>query len=426
MSHFLLKVQELFSRKWFIVLALVSLVGFQLLYSFLFPSCGSGGDIWEPITTFLPKFTAVSSDSFLLDKIYPLISPQYSLYTDASYFLELGKNFSPEHLDGHMYVERPLWPFLIFLPSIFTSFFITSSYALIFSLAISLNFILLSVGVLLFFSLLKQLFSLKVAWLSSILLIFSPFVHNYLNQPLSEILTVFTAILSIYLLYNYVKKPSVAKLIFFSLIVGVLMLGKALFAISIFILVLAIYFKRYKEGIAFLIIQLTPLLLWYLWVTQVWQISYWFYGAQKADVGFWMFNVFHWSWQETFQVLLNTSSNFFTALIFSFLLIPIIFSVIGWEKLPFKSKNIIYFGSIFSVFIFGFLTAYYAFRHVFLLFPIIYPTCILGIGVVSSRFKKHKTWLVPLFYVIIIGFIILISNINIHEVFPYNLDLRPA
>ena len=67
---------------------------------------------------------------------------------------------------------------------------------------------------------------------------------------------------------------------------------------------------------------------------------------------------------------------------------------------------------------------FYAFRHVFLLFPIIYPTCVLGIDEVAGRLKWHKPWMAKLFYVVIIGLIILISNINIHQIFNYNQDIR--
>ncbi len=104
-----------------------------------------------------------------------------------------------------------------------------------------------------------------------------------------------------------------------------------------------------------------------------------------------------------------------TALIFSFLLIPVVLSIFGFSKLPFKSKNIIYFGSIFSVFLLGFLMNSYFLRHVFLLFPIIYPTAVLGME------RKIPS---PIFQAIIIGIIILISNINIYQIFNYN-DFHP-
>lgn len=398
---------------------LIFLLFFQLIFSFLFPSVGTN-DNWQPISAYLPKFAVESSDNFLLNKIYPLISQDYRLNSDVGHYLELGRDFSPEYFKDSPFLERPLYPFLISLSSLPVRLFADRSYGLVFGLAILINFILISVAVVLFFSLLGKLFSKKVAWLSSILLIFSPFVHTYLNQPLAEMLMIFIVISSACLLYNYIKKPTISKLIIFSLIIGVFMLGKMFFAVSLFILLLAIYFKRYKEGIAFLIIHLMPFLLWYLWVTQVWQIGYYAHQVQHWRMGIWVFDIFNWSWQEIYQVLLATIPDFLTALIYSFLLIPIVFSIIGFSRLQFQFKNIFYFGAIFSVFVLGFLARFYYLRHVFLLFPIIYPTAVLGMETTANYLKKYRTWLVPVFYAIVISSVVLISNIDIYQVFNYN------
>ena len=156
------------------IVVLVSLLFFQLIFSFLFPSCGSS-DSWQPISAYLPKFSAESSDGFLLSKVYPLISSEYRLNSDIGHYLELGRNFSPQYFEGNPFLERPLYPFLIFLSSLPVRLFAAPSYGIIFGLAILVNFILISLAVVLFFWLLKTIFSLKTAWLSSILLIFSPF-----------------------------------------------------------------------------------------------------------------------------------------------------------------------------------------------------------------------------------------------------------
>ena len=412
-------IKTLFSKKWVVVFVLVSLLFFQLIYSFLFPSVGFN-DNWQPVSTYLPKFTAESTDNLLLGKIYPLISSGYRLNSDISHYLELARSFSSESFKINVFLERPLYPFLIFLSSLPVRLFATPSYGIIFGLSILVNFILISVAVLLFFFLLKGLFSLKVAWLSSILLIFSPFVHSFLNQPLAEMLMVFAVIFSVYLLYNYIKKPSTFKLIIFSLVIGVLMLGKMFFAISFFVFLLAIYFKRYKEGIVFLTIHLIPFLLWYLWITRVWGLAYYSHAVQEYSMGTWIFAMLGWPWQEIYRVLLNVFPDFVAALIYSFLLIPIIFSIIGFSKIPLKSKNIIYFGSVFSVFILGFLIGFYYLRHVFLLFPIIYPTSILGIERAANFLGKYQSWYSPLFYAVIMALIILLSNVNIYRVFDYN------
>jgi len=401
------------------IFVLISLLSFQLVYGFLFPSCGLS-DNWQSISAYLPKFQSESSDGFLLEKIYPLISSEYRLNSDIGHDLELARNFSPEYFKGSPFLERPLYPFLIFLFSLPIRLFAIPSYGIIFGLSILVNFILISAAIALFFLLLKKLFSEKVAWLSSILLIFSPFVHSYLNQPLAEMLMVFAVIFSAYLLHNYIKKATAFKLIAFSLIVGILMLGKMFFATSFFILLLAVYFRRYREGAFFLAVHLIPFLFWYFWITQVWQIGYYAHEVQNWQVGVWILDMVRWPWQETYQLFLNTLPNFITALIYSFLLIPIFFSMIGFQRLPFKSKNIIYFGAILAVFLLGFLQNFYYIRHVFLLFPIIYPTAILGMERATACLKWRQAWLKPAFYVIIISSIIFVSNVNIYQIFNYN------
>lgn len=404
------------------ILALISLLFFQLIYGFLLPSVGFS-DNWQPISTYLPKFQNASSDNLLLTKIYPLISSEYRLNSDSGHYLELGRNFFPEYFNGSPFLERPLYPLIIFLSSLPVRLIVNPSYGIIFGLAILVNFMIMSAGILLFFSLLQKLFSLKVAWLSTILLIFSPFVHSYLNQPLAEMLMAFAVIIAAYLLHNYITKPSFLKLIIFSLLIGILMLGKMFFAISFFVLLLAIYFKRYKEGSVFLIVHLIPFSLWYLWVTKIWQISYYSHQVKDWDMGIWMFKVFSWPWQETYQVFLSVLPNFITALFYTFLIIPVLFSVIGFQKLPFKSKNIFYFGSILSVLALGFLAKFYYLRHVFLLFPIIYPTAVFGMEKAASYLRRYKP-LQPLpywvFYVIVIVLMIIISNVNIYQIFDYN------
>ena len=413
------KILNLFQKQWFAVFIFTSLLFFQLIYSFLSPSSGQTA-AWQPISPYLPKFSIENSDNFVLNKIYPLISPQYRLNSDIGHNLELGRYFSAEYFKGDLFLQRPLYPFLIFLTSLLTKFFIPTSYGVIFGLAILINFVLISAAVAVFFLLLKKFFSLKVAWLSSILLIFSPYVHSYINQPLAEMLMAFAVIMSCYLLQNYIKKPSLSKLALFSLIIGIFMLGKMFFAISIFILLLALYFKRYREAIVFGFLQLAPLLLWYAFVTQVWQITYFVNEVQNWHFGVWVFEMLRWPWSTTYRVLLNIVPDFITALIFSFLLMPVVFSVYGFQKLPFRSKNIVYFGAIFSIFILGFLMGHYFLRHVFLLFPIIYPTAVLGMEKIADFLKKYSPVLAPLFYAAVVIFMILISNINIYQVFNYN------
>jgi 4-amino-4-deoxy-L-arabinose transferase-like glycosyltransferase len=401
------------------VFIIISLLFFQLIFSFLFPSCGFS-DSWQPVSQYLPKFDQLSDDNFFLAKLYPLISEDYRLNSDIGHYLELARNFSPEYFSGSPFLERPLYSFLIFAVSLPLRLFTEASYGLIFALAIAINLALMIIGVLMFFSILERLFSRKVAWISSILLIFSPFVHNYLNQPLAEALMAFSVVLSAYLLVNYVQRPSNARLVVFSFIIGVLMLGKMFFAISIFFLILAIFKRRYREGAIFFSVHLIPFVLWYFFITKIWGISYYSHQVGDWQMGIWVFQMFSWSWAEIYRTLFNVLPDFINALFFSFLLLPVIFSVIGMKELPSKNRNVIYFGALFSVMILGFMAKFFYFRHVFLLFPIIYPTAALGMIKIAEILGKKRRCFSPAFYAIVIGLIIAISNINIYRVFDYN------
>jgi hypothetical protein len=405
-------------KSWFFPAILVVLLFFQLLYSFLFPAVGLN-DNWLPVDTYLPKFEVENSDNFILKKVYPLISENYRVNSDVGHYLEVGKNFSPQYFEGHVLLSRPLYPFLIYLVSLPIRLFIDPSYGIIFGVAIMVNFSLIICATLLFFSLLKKVFSLKIAFLSSLLLIFSPMVHSALIQPRAELLTIFSVVVTGYLLYNYINSPSNFKLVIYSLLVGVFMLGKMFFALPLFIGMLAIYFKRYRESFDFFVAQSVPFGLWFLLVTQIWQIPFYVHEAHYYSGGIWIFNIFNWPWHQTYKIFLESLPNFFESLIFSFLLIPVAFSVVGFYKWRHPQKNIFYLGSIASVFIFSLATNIYYTRTTFLLFLVIYPTCILGIEYVAIFLKKYNLIFYPVFYIAILSAIIAISSANVFYLVSY-------
>ncbi|MBI2626587.1 MAG: glycosyltransferase family 39 protein [Candidatus Nealsonbacteria bacterium] len=408
----------LFQKKWFIAFSLVFLIFLQLIYGFIFPTSGRA-DTWQPISAYLPKFHGDTSDGFILGKVYPLVSKDYRLNSDSGDYLELAKNFNSEMFRGHIYINRPLYPFLISLASLPLRPFINISYGIIFALAILINFIAISLAVFLFFKLIREIFSLKVAWLSSVLLIFSPFTHSLLNQPIVEMLTALMVAVSCYCLYDYVKKPTPFKLAAYSLIIGVFLLGKMFYAVTFFFLLLAVYSRRFKEGAVFFALHLVPFILWYLWVTQVWHISYYVNEVQNWQMGVWLFDFFRGSWPSTAKILLSLIPNFMEALIYGFMLVPVILSLIGFRYMPMKSKNMLYFGSLFSVFSLGFIMNLYLYRHAFLLFPIIYPTAVLGVEKIAGSLKKYHRWLSPVFYAAMIGLMIFVSQIDIQRIFNY-------
>lgn len=410
---------DLFSKKWVIASALAMLVFGQLVYSFLYPSVGLSEN-WQPISSYLSKFAIEGSDNFILLRGLAIISSNYRLNSDVGHYLELARNFSIHDFEGSPFLERPLYPFLIFLASLPVRIFAPASYGVIFASSMIVNLILIYAAVILFFFFTQKLFSGSIAWLSSILLIFSPFTHSYINQPLAEMLMAFSVMAAIFLFYHYIKKPSLAKLIIFSLIIGVFMLGKMFFAISFFILLFALYYRRFKEGAVFAVIHLMPFVFWYLWVTKIWGIAYSSHQMNDWDMGVWIFRIFSMPWHQNYEIFISTLPNFINAFIYAFLLIPVIFSLIGLRLWQFPAKNIIYTFALLSVFGLGFLAKFFYIRHVFLLFPIVLPTAVLGMQVTASQLKKKAEFLAPVFWVVIFGAMVLLGNLDIYQVFNYN------
>lgn len=187
----------------------------------------------------------------------------------------------------------------------------------------------------------------------------------------------------------------------------------------IFILMLAIYFKRYKEGFLFLIFHLIPLVSWYLWVTQVFKLKFYENAIENFDSGVWILNIPTWPWYKIYQTFISILPQFLSAIIYAFLLIPLIFAIFGFKRLNLKNKEFIYFGFFFSSLLVAFVYNFYFARHAFLLFPLIYPLTILGIDRVADFLRQHKPRYATYFYLIIFTFLVIISNIDIYKVFSY-------
>jgi len=420
----LAKIEDLIMKRKIVFLIFFLLVFAQLVYGFLSPSYDASNDYWKSIEelSFSEDYSFDSLDNSIAKKVYPLVS-DYHINSDCAGHVLLAHDFPRHYFRGHLaYLNRPLYPFLIYLISR-PLHLISPSYALTFAAGIFLNFALFSFAVALFYSLVKRIISSRVAFLSSVLLIFSPFARVWLVQPDTNIFGAFAVILSLYLLYNYVNYPSSKKLIIFSLIVGLLMLGKMLFAIPFFILILALYFKRYKEGILFLVIHLIPFIFWYLLTTKGFGINY-YSGDVTVFKMFlidnWLFNIFQWPWYKTFQIFLDALPSFIFSLTYGFLLVPVILAFIGFRELSLKKKSIFCLGFVFSFFTLFFIMNYYTPRHGFLVFPVVYPLAILGIDRVARFLRRYKNWYSSIFYLTIFIFLIIISSVDIFKIFGYD------
>ena len=416
-----MQIEELFQNKKIIFLIFVFLIFFQLVFSFLFPSYEHSGSYWKNIEelNFYKGYSFNSFDNELLQKFYPLIK-NYRMNLDGGGYLLVAHDFPQHYWKGnYTLLTRPLYPILVnWLAR--PLHLISDSYSMTFAAGILVNFLLFFLTVYFFYFLVEKLISQRVAFLSSVLLIFSPMAHVWLIQPETNIFGIFLVMASLYLLYNYLREPSFRKLIIFSLAIGALLLGKKIFAITIFFLLLAFIFRRYKEGIIFFLVHLIPLVFWALWVNRVWGLPFYVDEVSQFDFGVWFLNIFHWPWYQTLKIFIESVPNFISIIVYGFLLIPVIFALIGYQRLILPKKNIIIFSFIISFFILLFGTNMYYPRWGFWLFPVIYPLAVLGIDQVASFSRKYKKLYALAFYVFIYSLIMLISSLDIYKFIYYN------
>ena len=416
-------MKNLFNNKKALLLILFFLLSFQLFYSFLYPTHGTNSitnKAWLSLPELIShrKSPLNASEGSLITRAYGILN-KYYVNADAGQYILLANNFPKHYLeDQSVILGRPLYSFLIavvaFLPRLFFN-----SYATIFASAIFLNFILGFFSVVLFYSLCEKLINSRTALLSSLLLIFSPGFHLWLVQVMPEMFTIFIIIATLFLLENYISNPSRFKLIIFSLIVGTFMLGKMLFALSIFILISAFYFRRYKEGIIFLIIHLIPLVAWYLLVTKLLRIPYFINEVTDYGVGIWLFNIFRWPWYKTLEALIVVLPNFISIVIYGFLLLPVIFAALGFKKITFKNGKFFCFIFVISFLLLIFIMNVYSPRYGFWLFPVIYPLAVLGIDRIADFLKKYKNWYSEVFYLIAFISLIVISSLDFYKFISY-------
>lgn len=416
----LIKIENLLQRKKIIFSVFFFLIICQLAFGFLFPT-HDDTPYWKTIDEFGQEknYSFSSFDDSIASKILPFLS-DYRINSDDAGYMLLAHDFPLHYFRGHLAnLNRPLYPISVFLLSR-PFHLISDSYALTFAVGILLNCILLFFTVVFLYFLVEKIVSKRVALLSCFLLIFSPFVHIWLVQPETNIFGLFATMSSIYLLYDYLKHPSLRKLIIFSLAIGFLLLGKMLFIISIFVLLLAFWFRRYKEGAIFLIVHLIPKAFWYLWVSKIFGIAYF---SSEVDFGYgtWLFNIFQTPWEETFRILMDTPSSFIFSLTYAFLLLPLIFAVIGFKNLSFEKKNVFCFSFVLSFLLFFLVMNYYTPRHAFLLFPIVYPLAVLGIDRIARFLKTYKNWYSLIFYILAFALLIIISNVDIFKIFRYDI-----
>ena len=396
----------------------------QMFLSFVLPtyepdnSCQHSADYFlNSNTERMQSVFNVASSEFSLTRVFFSLFPNYRAGCDGMSFIFLAKNFPYSYIERNIYIDYPLYNMMadvILKPVQIIKG--APGYPVIFAAFIFVNFLLLLATVILFFLLLYDYLSPKVAFLGGLLLVFSPFAHAFASQTTnSGIMEIFVVMGALWLLYSYAKKPSVRRLVIYSLLFGILLLGKQIIALSLFILFVGLFFKRRKESLAFFVLQFVPTGLWFLFVHFILRLQYYSASMSVYDQGTWFLKAKYWTLQSMGHIALTTLPNYFSTLIYGFLLIPLILSVYGLYKLNLKHKYLLYFGFIVSFLLLFIAMNYYRPSLSFLVFPVIYSTAAVGIFAVTDNLKKYGRYWQYLFFYGSLFLMIVFSNFNFFQ-----------
>jgi len=359
------------------------------------------------------QYSFKPSDRQLMGKVGWLIS-DYRVNTDVAAYLLLAHDFPKFYFEGHTgLLTRPLYSVAVLLLAIPLSL-LSDSYAMTFAAGLLLNLILFSVTALLLFLLVREHISPRVAILSSLLFIFSPMGHVWLIQPEPTVYGAFFVMTALFLLNAYAKHPTVNRLIAYSLLIGLLLLGKKIFAVTFFILLVGLWARRYRESATFLLIHLVPYGLWCLWVTRVWHLP--FYDEQTSGhwaMGSWLLAAAGWPWYQTVQRILRAIPAFLNAVLDGFLVLPVLFAALGFAVMRTKNKWLIAGSITISFLILAFIANLYIPRLGFLMFPIIYPAAVVGIDAAAEFLRTKIRLPETAFRAVTYALIVILSNLNV-------------
>ena len=393
------------------------LIIIQFFFSLVFSS-HSDNECWKSleIAGAHKGRSLVGFDQKILNQISGLLE-NYRLNCDAGGYMLLAHDFPEDYFRGRtLFINRPLYSFFVNI-LVFPFHLLSDSYSITFAGGLLANCLLLLITCFLLFRLLSKYFNERVSLISCILFIFSPFTHSWLVQPETNIFGAFAAVVVLYMLYNYISKPSFVKLITFSFLSGLLLLGKMNVALGFFVVICGLFFKKFKESIIFVLCYSLPVILWYLWVTQIWGLSFGVQEVSNFKVGIWIFDIIKWPITQTVAVFLDVIPKFINSLIYGFFLVPLFFALIGYKIAEIKYKQIIFFGMLLAYLMLFFALNIYLPRHAFLLFPLIYPLAVIGIDHIGGLLSKYKYFNLKVYYWIVYGFIVLPSFLNVIDIY---------
>lgn len=345
--------------------------------------------------------------------------PEYRLNCDSTSFLFLARDWPQSYYERNIYIDHPLYNFFAFLFIEPIRFFMGGvNYPIIFGVFILVNYLLLTASAFLLYLLISGLFSPLIGFLSSVFLLFSPFVHSMVNQTTSAgVMELFVVSAGLWLVWQYSVAPSPRKLILYSLLFGILLLGKQIVALSFFVLFLACYFKRHREGLVFLIAHAAPTFLWYLYVVLYLRLPYYLINISVHNQGAWLWKAESWHWYTMGGIILSALPHFFSNLIYGFLLIPVLFAVYGvyvWIRA--QSDQVVFLALSFtgSFLLLFFIMNLYRPSLSFLLFPVVYPAAAFGIIRLREQIKHVHTALSQLFFFGAVALILCTAQLNFY------------
>ncbi|NTW21971.1 glycosyltransferase family 39 protein [Candidatus Falkowbacteria bacterium] len=405
---------------------------FQFFYSLYYPAnqpdnpCQLGSEYFlvKDLEKIKNEYNASSGDLSKTDKFFKTF-PDYRVICDSMSYVLQSRNWPESYKERSLYVDHPLYDiFATLILSPYRLFVGVPSYAIVFGSLIAANLLMLFAAVWFFYELTARFFSNKVAATSSLLLIFSPFVHTMVTQPTSSgMMEIFVVAASLWLFFDYAKKPSWRKLAVNSLLFGSLMLGKQIFALSLFFIIIALKHKKIKEAAAFMFLQLVPTALWAIYVKLVLGVSFYSANVTGYEQGSWFLKVKYWELYKMSNIVLSALPNFTITLLFGFLVVPVVLSVYGVYKMEDKKKAFYYWTFLLSFLALFFAMKYYRPSLSFLVYPAIYPTAVLGLAEVRRLAAKRSELAGKVIYYGILIALIFFSSLNVYKLGVWDLVL---
>lgn len=135
-----------------------------------------------------------------------------------------------------------------------------------------LKLFIYSLGSIFLYILLKKFISPEFSLFAVVLVLFHKFsIINIATYHTTDLMLI-TPIIIAYFFYNLCKRYSHEKNIFYSLIIGILLLGRENYASYLAVILTAFYFRKFKESIISIMSHTIPLIAWLIFLK--------FYGLQ--------------------------------------------------------------------------------------------------------------------------------------------------